>query len=97
MIGGVGTPRYTATSWARLREVADDRDDLVDTVEEYELKAERLIRQFEAPGYRVERVMVDVGAMLAWCRREGFRVDQKGRAAYGACLLASVGHPEGSG
>jgi hypothetical protein len=40
-----GMPWYTASTWQQLRAVADDHADLVETVEEYERKADRLIRQ----------------------------------------------------
>jgi len=90
-MNSVGMPWYTADSWAQLRAVADDHADLVETVEEYEQKAERLIRQFAAQGIAVEKVLIDIDALVRWCRREGYRIDQKGRAAYGAMLLASKG------
>jgi hypothetical protein len=95
MIAGVAMPRYTAASWQRLRELADDRDDLQDTVQDYDRKAERMAREFEAKGFTIEWVLIDVDEMVKWCRREGYRVDQRGRAAYGAVLSAAAADPQG--
>ena len=88
-MNGIGMPTYTAESWEQLRAAADDRHTL-GTLQEYEQKAARLARRFEAQGYRIEWVLFVVDDMVRWCRREGYRIDQRGRAAYGACLLASV-------
>jgi hypothetical protein len=75
---------YTPESWERLRAVADD---VVMTFAEFEQKAERKVRQLEAEGFAVEKVMIDVDHMVAWCRRKGYRVnDSKARAAYGTAV-----------
>jgi hypothetical protein len=95
MIAGIGMPWCTPESWTRLCAVADNRAELVDALQEYEEKIGKLACQFEAQGYRVERVMVDVDEMVAWCCRQGYRVNQTDRAAYGAALCASIGSPEG--
>src|SRR6266498_325192 len=69
----------------RLRSVADD---VVMTFAEFERAATRKICELEAEGFMVRKVMVDVDHMVAWCRRQGYRVnDTGGRAAYGAVLL----------
>jgi len=75
---------YTPESWERLRAVADD---VVMTFAEFERKATRKVRQLEVEGFTVEKVLIDVDHMVAWCRRKGYRVgDSKARAAYGAAM-----------
>jgi hypothetical protein len=46
---------YTPESWERLRAVADD---VVMTFAEFEQKATRKVRELEAEGFTVEKVMV---------------------------------------
>jgi hypothetical protein len=82
---------YTPESWERLRAVAVD---VVMSFEEFERKANRKVRQLETEGFTVEKVLIDVDDMVAWCRRRGYRVnDSKARAAYGAALLMVRGTP----
>lgn len=85
---------YTPASWEQLRTVADDREAL-GTLAEFERKAERLIDEFEAEGFAVEKVVLDIDDLVRWCRENGFRVDQRGRSAYGAILLAGRDQVEG--
>ncbi len=51
------------------------------------------VRAFEASGIEVEKHFLDVRHMAGWCRRWGYRIDARGRAAYGAALLAAGGDP----
>ena len=90
----IGMSWYTPESWERLRAVADDRATL-GTFDAYQRKAERAIREFAAQGIKVEKVLLDIDDLVRWCRREGYAIDQRGRAAYGVALLVSVGDPEG--
>lgn len=53
------------------------------------------IRQFEAEGLVVEKVLLDVDDLVRWCCGEGYRVGRCGRAAYGALLTATIGQPQG--
>jgi len=83
---------YTPESWERLRAVADD---VVMTFAEFEQKATRKVRELEAEGFTVEKVMVDVDHMVAWCRRKGYHVnDTRARAAYVAALHLARDDPD---
>jgi hypothetical protein len=84
-IRAMGFAWYTPAGWYRLREVADDLDG--QTYLEFVTKAERIIAEFAAQGIRAEKVVIDVDDLVAWCRREGCKNDQKARAAYGAHLM----------
>jgi hypothetical protein len=50
------------------------------TYSEFVRKCERLIADFEAQGFRVEKVAVDVGPMIEWCHRHGYEIDDTGRS-----------------
>ena len=77
---------YTPESWQRMREIADDRDEWPDTFGAFVKKTERLILQFEREGIVVEKQVIDVDDCVRRCRRNGYRIDNAGRAAYGVAL-----------
>jgi hypothetical protein len=54
-------------------------------------KVERGIREFEAEGIKVEKVLIDIDHMVAWRRRHGHRIDSCGRAMYVALLALHDG------
>ena len=91
-------PKYTPAGWRRLRAVADDRDDLQDSLADYDRKAHRIAGQFAARGFSISWLSVDAAAvdeMVQWCHTHGYRVDQAGRAAYGAVRSAELSHSAG--
>ena len=90
----LGVAWYTPETWSRLSAVADDRD-MLGTFEAWQRKVERSIDRYAAHGIAVEKVLLDIDEMARWCRREGYRVDQVGRTAYGAFLLATIGKTAG--
>jgi hypothetical protein len=77
---------YTRESWRRLGEVADGP--LAESYDAYVALTEEMIRGFEERGILAVKTLVDVDDMAAWCRQNGYRVDARGRAAYGATMAA---------
>jgi hypothetical protein len=75
---------YTPASWRQLQEAVGAGDD---SYEEFVRRVDEQIRLFAARGIVVEKMLIDVPHMLAWCKRHGYGVnDSKGRATYGAML-----------
>jgi hypothetical protein len=87
-IQGAGIAWYTPRSWRELEAVTDEP---LCSYDEFVRKSAEHIRRFEAEGIRAERILIDVAHMAAWCKRQGLRVDSKGRSMYGAALLAAGG------
>jgi hypothetical protein len=85
----VGMAWFSPASWEQLRAVAED--ELTGSYDDFVRKVERQMRAFEARGFTVAKVVVDVPHMVAWCRRHGLRVTSTSRAKYGAALLAAGG------
>jgi len=85
---------YTPESWERLRAVADDRAALGSHAA-FVRKADRLAREYQAQGFAVEKILVDIDELAAWCRREGVRITQRSRATYGAVQAARMGDAQG--
>lgn len=68
--------------WHRLRQVADDKDKLDDTFEQWELNASHAFRQLQQNGVRVEKVNIDVDELVSWCKANGHPVTSEYRAQY---------------
>jgi hypothetical protein len=75
---------YTPETLEQLRAVAEHK---VGTYEEVRTVAEKTIADFERRGFRCEKVLVDIPALVHWCRQNGHRVDSRGIAAYGATAM----------
>ena len=75
---------YTPETWQQLKAVADD--ELADTFEDFVRNATKEMQQLEARGIEVEKFYIDVDHMAAWCKRQGYRVDEHGRALYSSML-----------
>ena len=44
-------------------------------------------------GIKVEKLTIDIEQMTAWCHRNGYEIDDKGRSVYGSVLLQSRDNP----
>jgi hypothetical protein len=82
-----GIAWYRPEQWARLLEVSDDSEELETTFAEWEALAEEKFRALLAEGMNVEKVVVDIEELLAWCKGRGFSVDASARSHYVADLL----------
>ena len=75
-------PDYTPDGWDRLRAVADG---VTMSFAEYQATLAETVRRFEAEGMHIKLIAMDVAdvdQMVEWCRREGYRLDPSGRAAF---------------
>ena len=88
-LSAMGISWFTPAGWRELQAVAED--ELADTYEAFVRQTEKSIKEYEAQGYAVTKVLIDVPHMTAWCQRHGLRVNSSSRAAYGAMLLAADG------
>jgi hypothetical protein len=78
----IGLAWYSREAWERLRAIADDREQLDDTFEEWERGALQAIRDLVSVGRQVLKVPIDVEAYAIWCRERGCRLDSASRAEY---------------
>ena len=78
---------YKPNQWQRLREIAEDRDELEATHEEWEILAEKALKDFAAKGLPVTKITVDTEELLPWCNERGLKVNGKSRSQYAAWLL----------
>ena len=89
-LSALGMAFYTPENWRKLQAVTDEGD--LCSYEDYLHRVEEQIKGYEAQGFVVTKVLVDVPHMIAWCKRQGLRINKsKSRATYGAMLLAADG------
>jgi hypothetical protein len=83
----LGLAWYTREDWARLREIADDRDALDDSFEDWERNALAAIGELESAGRTVRKAPIDIDALVAWCGEPRRALDSAARAEYVSELL----------
>jgi hypothetical protein len=84
----LGLAWYSREDWERLHEIADDRDKLDDTYEDWERQALEMIQDLEAVGQQIRKVPIDIEALIAWCRERKCRIDMAARSEYVSYLLS---------
>jgi hypothetical protein len=77
----------SSEAWERLREIADDRDKLDDTYEDWHRQALTMSHDLEVVGRQIRKVPIDIEALVAWCRERKCRIDVAARAEYVLYLL----------
>ena len=78
----LGVPWYTPEQYERLLEVADDRDNLEDTYEEWKATADKTLKKIEKPGVWHLKIYVDVDELVSWCKFENLPVDGEARTIF---------------
>lgn len=82
-----GLAWFDRAQWQRLTEVVENRAELDDTYEQWEKGANDALRKFERQGQRVEKVHIDVQALISWCKAKGLPVNGQSRSEYVANVL----------
>jgi hypothetical protein len=62
-------PWYRAEDWSSLR--AMGASDLPDAYADWRISAEQIEGELTRVGVRVERVVIEPGALAAWCQGQG--------------------------
>ena len=52
--------------------------------------AERAERMLAARYIRTRRLPIDIDHMIAWCRRNNYKIDEAGRAIYGSAMAGAL-------
>ena len=86
-MSAIGMSWYTQETWQELAAIPEAKIEM--TYPQFVSKVERQIAAMRAKGFAVEKVLVDVGQMVAWCHRHGYAVDSTGRSVFGAVLMTA--------
>src|ERR1700730_16477819 len=79
---GVILPWFTPERWPKMRAVAADRDNLHDTFGECEQSGPASLNDLIAKGHPVEKILIDVDALIAWCKAESRPLDSSARHVF---------------
>jgi hypothetical protein len=79
---------YDAVHWTKLKQVAVDADSLDDSYEAWKRNAESFERELRQKGIEIQRVHIDVDALIAWCQSRNKKIDGEARSEYAAQLAA---------
>jgi hypothetical protein len=78
----LGFAWYREDQWPLLKEFSTDAAMIEPTYEQWLKAAEARYAEVANAGKRVQKVIVDVKDMAAWCREMGRTMDNEGRSAY---------------
>ncbi|MGI5861946.1 MAG: hypothetical protein ACOX6T_07785 [Myxococcales bacterium] len=77
---------YKRDQWPRFREVSAEPERLAETYDEWLADANRQLEDLRARKIAVTRVIVDVEELIAWCERNGRKVEPGAAAEFAASL-----------
>ena len=83
----VGFGWYDRAQWLRLTEVVADRAELDDTYEQWQRSANNAMSMLEGQGHKPQKVIVQVDALVSWCKERGLPIDGQSRAEYVTFML----------
>ena len=82
---------YRSEQWDRLLQIADGRDVLEDTYEEWQVVAEKGLKKFAKLGYNYRKVDIDIEELLEWCDTHKRSVDGAARSEFASKKLREQG------
>ena len=82
---------FTAGTYSHLRDISADKDNLPETFQEWEMRAQVQFDGLRQKGIAVEKVLVDPDALLAWANMAP--INSKKRAEFAAMLLMKKHEP----
>jgi hypothetical protein len=83
----IGMGWYTPATWRELRAIPEAKIEM--TYSALMRKCERSIAEFRAQGVQVVKIPINVSQMVEWCRKHGYEIDTRGRAAFGAAWMTA--------
>jgi hypothetical protein len=87
----IGIGWYTPESYRELLAIADDRDALPDTFEEWEKQARKTLFIMRGDGHEPEQVFLKIAELRAWCMKKRLPINGKTRASFVSEVLHQAG------
>jgi hypothetical protein len=87
----VGIAWYSPAAWKRLEAMPEA--DIQKSYREYVRATENAERGYAARGIRTTRLTIHIDQMIAWCHRNGYKIDSTGRSIFGTVLSAAQDDP----
>lgn len=86
---------YRRDQWPRLLELADDRDTLPPTYDQWQVSVDRGLEELRETGVQPLPIEVDVEQLKVWCEERESPLNSATRAAYAADLARSRSQGDG--
>jgi hypothetical protein len=83
----LGVAWYTREQYESLLKLANDRDNLEDTYEDWQAAAEKMMVQLSRPGVLPWKVHIDVDELVFWCKDHNRPIDGAARTMFVADML----------
>ena len=87
----IGVAWYSPETWQQLAAIPEAR--IQKTYADFVRGFDRIVRDLTMQGIKVEKLTIDIEQMTAWCHRNGYEIDDKGRSVYGSVLTMARDHP----
>lgn len=68
--------------WEKARKVCLNGDDFFETYLEWEIRAEKTIKQLREHRLKVVKVEIDLNELVAWCKQENKPLGGKARSEF---------------
>jgi hypothetical protein len=78
----LGVAWYTREQYGRLLELANDRDSLEETYEDWQASAEKMMVKLSKPGVLPRKVHIDVEELVAWWKANNRPIDGASRTMF---------------
>ncbi|MFC1971365.1 hypothetical protein ACFLV0_05525 [Chloroflexota bacterium] len=82
--GVIAVATYARDQWEKLLEVADDRDGLESSWEEWQAGKQEAIADIRRQVLEPIEILIDVEALQEFCRKRGLKNNSEARAEYAA-------------
>ncbi|NOX90196.1 MAG: hypothetical protein GXO77_14345 [Calditrichaeota bacterium] len=73
---------FTREEWEKMHRIAVDPERLENTYEEWKRMVTDAIEEFEAQGYSIVKVSIDVNEFLRWCKVNDKQPDAESRSQF---------------
>lgn len=73
---------FEKNQWEKLKEVAEDRDRLEETWEEWHARSLDMIDTFATRNIFIEKVSVDLEELIQWCEKNDKSINSATRAEF---------------
>ena len=73
---------YNKEMWTRLKQIADDRDTMDATYDDWLKGWEKFVKNAKSTGATFIKIDVDTDQLAWWCQSLGRRLDSSARSAY---------------
>ena len=78
---------YRPEQWALLKTYSIDKEEIEDTFAEWVEHAERSYKEYENSGLNMHKILIDIDALVEWCKEVDMPVDGEARSKYAAKLM----------